>query len=188
MLSLLQLVSLLPLTFAISQYTTPSQWVPAPTNGTDALAAEGLYKLETYLDQHQANSTCSLKTAIRRKDWDTLVPEEKRDYLNAVRCLQTLPSIAGDSIPGARSRFDDFVGVHMNQTLTIHNTVYLPQQHLSTNHTDNPAGKLLPLAPMVRLHIRTSSPRRMRLQRLPTLPQLGSSHQLRRRLPHLRRL
>jgi tyrosinase len=37
-----------------------------------------------------------------------------------------LPSISGEGIPGAKSRFDDFVGVHINQTPFIHATVSHP--------------------------------------------------------------
>lgn len=33
------------------------------------------------------------------------------------------PSISGDLVPGARSRYDDLVATHINQTLTIHATV-----------------------------------------------------------------
>lgn len=32
------------------------------------------------------------------------------------------PSISGSIAPGAKSRYDDFVAVHINQTLTIHGT------------------------------------------------------------------
>jgi tyrosinase len=38
--------------------------------------------------------------------------------------LQKLPSKLDPKLfPGARTRYDDFVGVHINQTLTIHLTV-----------------------------------------------------------------
>jgi tyrosinase len=49
---------------------------------------------------------------------------EKRSYINAVKCLQSLPSITPPSAaPGAKRRFDDFAATHINQTLTIHETV-----------------------------------------------------------------
>jgi len=39
-------------------------------------------------------------------------------------CLIAKPSkLDSSKFPGAKSRYDDFVVVHMNQTLTIHGTV-----------------------------------------------------------------
>lgn len=44
-------------------------------------------------------------------------------YNTAVLCLLKLPSKLSPTLfPGAHSRYDDFVVVHMNQTLSIHGT------------------------------------------------------------------
>jgi tyrosinase len=52
--------------------------------------------------------------------------EEKKAYIAAVKCLLQKPSrLDPVQFPGAKSRYDDFVVVHMNQTLTIHGTVSL---------------------------------------------------------------
>ncbi|KAH8646195.1 hypothetical protein BX600DRAFT_390610 [Xylariales sp. PMI_506] len=52
-----------------------------------------------------------------------LSEEERLDYVNAVKCLQSLPPRTPANVSsGARSRFDDFVVVHIQQTLTIHYT------------------------------------------------------------------
>lgn len=49
--------------------------------------------------------------------------EEKLDYIQAVSCMMSKPSITpAEVVPGARSRYDDFVATHVNQTLTIHST------------------------------------------------------------------
>jgi len=54
----------------------------------------------------------------------TFSKEDKKTYIAAVKCLQSKPSIADPSFaPGARTRYDDFVAVHINQTLSIHGTV-----------------------------------------------------------------
>ncbi|KAJ9496645.1 hypothetical protein H2202_007719 [Exophiala xenobiotica] len=46
---------------------------------------------------------------------------ERTSYINAVLCLQKLPSkIPAGLVPGAKSRFDDFTATHINQTLSIH--------------------------------------------------------------------
>lgn len=98
-------------------------WSPSPTNGTDRLAQEGLANLEAYHKSLNSSSSCNLGNAAVRREWLTLSDEEKIAYISAVKCLMSKPSISGDAIPGAKSRYDDFVGVHINQTLSIHATV-----------------------------------------------------------------
>jgi tyrosinase len=50
--------------------------------------------------------------------------KERFDYTNAVLCLQKKQAKTPSSlVPGAKSRFDDFVAAHINQTMTIHYTV-----------------------------------------------------------------
>lgn len=50
--------------------------------------------------------------------------DERKEYIRAVKCLMAAPSKADPSFaPGAKTRYDDFVAVHINQTLTIHGTV-----------------------------------------------------------------
>ena len=51
-----------------------------------------------------------------------LTTTEKSNYIAAVKCLMKKPSIygAGTNIPGAVNRYDDFHGVHISQTMSIH--------------------------------------------------------------------
>ena len=54
---------------------------------------------------------------------------EKKAYITAVQCLTSAPSkLNPTKYPGAKTRFDDFVAVHINQTLTIHGTVSLQER------------------------------------------------------------
>jgi tyrosinase len=56
----------------------------------------------------------------------TLSKSQRREFIAAVKCLASSPSIlAPGQAAGAKSLFDDFVFVHMNQTMFIHNTVRL---------------------------------------------------------------
>lgn len=49
---------------------------------------------------------------------------ERREYIDAVLCLMDKPPLVSTSeFPGVRNRYDDFVAVHINQTLSIHGTV-----------------------------------------------------------------
>lgn len=48
-------------------------------------------------------------------------PAARKAYTDAVLCLQKKTNLTPLSLmPGARSRFDDFVGTHINQTGFIH--------------------------------------------------------------------
>lgn len=55
-----------------------------------------------------------------------LTKEERTEYIRAVKCLLTKPSkLSATTYPGAKSRYDDFVVVHMNMTPSVHGTVSL---------------------------------------------------------------
>lgn len=57
----------------------------------------------------------------------TLSEKDRLAYINAVLCLQSKPPISPYAlVPGARSRYDDFQSVHINQTMIIHNNVSHP--------------------------------------------------------------
>lgn len=54
----------------------------------------------------------------------SLSKRERKEYTDAVLCLASKPSKLDPAFaPGARSRYDDFVAVHINQTWVIHGTV-----------------------------------------------------------------
>lgn len=96
---------------------------PASTRDTDKLAANALVNLAKYERDTNHAGPCKLATAPRRKEWGSLKKEERRDYIRAVKCLMTKPSKYNPvAVPGAKSRYDDFVAVHINQTLAIHGT------------------------------------------------------------------
>ncbi|KAJ5150777.1 Tyrosinase [Penicillium coprophilum] len=66
---------------------------------------------------------CSLSSLRVRRDWRTFSKTQKTSYINSILCLQKLPSLTPSELaPGARSRYDDFVATHINQTTTIHYT------------------------------------------------------------------
>ena len=66
---------------------------------------------------------CSLSNLRIRRDWRTFSANQKKSYIKSILCLQELPSLTpSDKAPGARSRYDDFVATHINQTTGIHYT------------------------------------------------------------------
>lgn len=73
-------------------------------------------------DEHTPGHKCTLETASIRREWDTLRPDEKKAYIKAVQCMLEKPGISGHLAPGAKTRYDDFLATHINQTLSIHGT------------------------------------------------------------------
>ncbi|KAI8461513.1 hypothetical protein BY996DRAFT_6510783 [Phakopsora pachyrhizi] len=54
---------------------------------------------------------------------ESLSEEEYKNYTNFVLCLQSLPAMTSqDKVPGARTRFDDFLATHINKIMSIHGT------------------------------------------------------------------
>ncbi|CAK4025475.1 Tyrosinase orsC [Lecanosticta acicola] len=95
------------------------------------------------------SSTCSSDKLRVRREWfvgsnnmvkefremltserGSLSKSQRRDYIRAVRCLQTKPALTPLAVAaGAKTRYDDFVVVHINQTLTIHYTANFLSWH-----------------------------------------------------------
>lgn len=70
---------------------------------------------------------CTLETLQIRRDWRAFTPTEKKAYIRSVLCLQALPARTPSNLAaGAKTRYDDFVATHINQTLFIHRTVRPP--------------------------------------------------------------
>ncbi|EMC99557.1 hypothetical protein BAUCODRAFT_29922 [Baudoinia panamericana UAMH 10762] len=109
-------VAAAPLLSAVAAFT------PASTSGTDKLEAKGLINLAFYEAKNLPPSSCNINTGYIRQEWSTFSSQQKTNYINAVLCLQSKPSKSGSLAPGAKSRYDDFVATHINQTLSIHGT------------------------------------------------------------------
>ncbi|KAB5559646.1 hypothetical protein GE09DRAFT_1285613 [Coniochaeta sp. 2T2.1] len=76
------------------------------------------------LDAQLAKSkTCTKDKLSVRREWGDISATEKKAYIAAMLCIMSAPSkLDKTKFPGAKSRYDDFVVVHMNQTLNIHGT------------------------------------------------------------------
>ncbi|GJN69657.1 hypothetical protein PLICBS_003707 [Purpureocillium lilacinum] len=84
-------------------------------------AGKGLLPPDTYLNVNFPPLSATCKEV---EDFHGALTEAERlDYVNAVKCLQGLPARTPESVAtGAKSRFDDFIVTHVQQTLTIHFT------------------------------------------------------------------
>ncbi|PYH43760.1 tyrosinase family protein [Aspergillus saccharolyticus JOP 1030-1] len=102
---------------------SPAAAILGTPDAVDKLASKALATKVAYEAAHGANSTCTIKNAAVRREWSSLAPADRKKYTDAVLCLMSLPPKSDPSFaPGARNRFDDFVAVHINQTLWIHGT------------------------------------------------------------------
>jgi tyrosinase len=83
------------------------------------LEKDGRIQLNTLLAK---SSTCT--TPSIRREWGDISREARLQWIDAVKCLTKSPSkLNQEEYPGAKTRYDDFVAVHINQTLHIHGTV-----------------------------------------------------------------
>ncbi|RKK06848.1 hypothetical protein BFJ66_g16996 [Fusarium oxysporum f. sp. cepae] len=111
---------------AAPQATTIDSSTPEVTN-IDEIAdlATAAYEATQGLakDKTKRASTCNWSNVRVRREWGTLSKSEKKSYIDAVKCLQSKPTKSPASFaPGAKTRFDDWVAVHLNQTQMIHYT------------------------------------------------------------------
>jgi hypothetical protein len=115
------------------------------------------------------NNTCTAETMKIRKEWRSLVTDEKTAYLEAVNCLMELP--ANTTLSGVTNRFSDLQAPHRDKTNATVNDVYVgdiihsvvsdcrrwdisfPLSHL--NH--GLIGTILSLAPLVHLRPRANA-------------------------------
>ncbi|MCJ1403805.1 hypothetical protein MMC11_007028 [Xylographa trunciseda] len=104
--------------------STAAAYSAASTAQTDQLAAQGLVNLYNYESAHYTRGqSCQISNGYVRQEWTNLTSTQKTAFTDAILCLMSKPSISPPSeVPGARSRYDDFVATHINQTLTIHGT------------------------------------------------------------------
>lgn len=79
-------------------------------------------KGRTALNAQLAKSTTCTNPKVRH-EWGDLTANERKSYIAAVQCLIASPSkLSSTQFPGAHNRYEDFVVVHMQQTLSIHGT------------------------------------------------------------------
>ena len=135
---------------------------PSPITFTDAstdtaVASSQLDRLASYAQQ-QVNS--SLPESSKKREWNALSKKERKSYTDAVLCLQKKQSKTPASlIPGARSRFDDWVGTHINQTNNIHYTgTFLGCKSATSARLSSSDSDSFVRAPLLHLAVRASTP------------------------------
>jgi tyrosinase len=80
--------------------------------------------IENFEEEPISPDGCNALTLRVRRDWRDFSYRDKREYIDSVLCLQRMPARTPSKLaPGAKTRFDDFVVTHINQTMEIHYTV-----------------------------------------------------------------
>lgn len=123
-MKLCQVVSILSIGGALASpilHDSSSQLAVFEALASNASAAEAALLNEENVSRR--SNTCNKDNIVKRRPWGSLSKQERKSYTDAVLCLQSLPAKTPTSlVPGVRSRYDDFVATHINQTLNIHYT------------------------------------------------------------------
>ncbi|KAF3014290.1 hypothetical protein E8E14_011866 [Neopestalotiopsis sp. 37M] len=110
---------------AFSKSASRSTAVLTARSTTEETAAEFQSLVDSITNNQLAtlnsSSSCSEKNIVFRREYGSLSEAERLGYINAVKCLQKLPPLTPANVSsGAKSRYDDFIVVHIQQTLSIH--------------------------------------------------------------------
>jgi tyrosinase len=100
------------------------------------LAADSSQETALRMAKKRLGGSCSPSQIKIRREWRTLTVNQRKQYISAVKCLQSAPSLFDPAqVPAARSLFDDFVAVHLFQTGNIHLTGTFLTWHRYFVHT-----------------------------------------------------
>ncbi|KAK4125815.1 tyrosinase-like protein [Parathielavia appendiculata] len=100
---------------------TPSEDLNELIEQAKAQVIQNVTETEQQLRKRGQTPRCTVKNLVFRREYGSLSKSERLAYVNAVKCLQSKPPRTPASVaPGAKSRFDDFVVTHIQQTLSIH--------------------------------------------------------------------
>ncbi|EJT78180.1 para-nitrobenzyl esterase [Gaeumannomyces tritici R3-111a-1] len=103
--------------------TSPITSRAFPADVVDTLRDSSFSKLQSFSRNNVSSGGCTLENAAIRHEWSDLSVPQREEYIAAVRCIMTKPTkLSASEAPGARSRYDDFLVAHIQQTPNIHST------------------------------------------------------------------
>ncbi|GAW22837.1 hypothetical protein ANO14919_123810 [Xylariales sp. No.14919] len=122
-LTILRFACLLSVVSRVASFAIP----PLDYNADPVVVLDQLQQLAISTLQNGSQSLlsqgCSFTGAARRRDWEALSWAERKDYVQAVQCIIEKKPISDPTwASAARTRYDDFVALHTNVTLAVHNT------------------------------------------------------------------
>ncbi|KAK4449660.1 tyrosinase-like protein [Podospora aff. communis PSN243] len=105
---------------AVSGFSIPNFGQLAVDSG---LALSGLNSIALLNSLTKTQGTCNVGNIKIRQEWRTLSTAQRKNFISAVNCLTTKPSILPPgTVPGAHSIYDDFTWVHVRLTNNVHQT------------------------------------------------------------------
>ncbi|CAK3791077.1 Di-copper centre-containing [Lecanosticta acicola] len=88
------------------------------------------YTAATQKRVQELGGECTWEKMVVRREWSELSEDEKKAYLEALKCMQTLPSKTNATLaPGARNRVDDFAAAHVVNLQRVHFSPWLLPWH-----------------------------------------------------------
>ncbi|KAL8951513.1 MAG: hypothetical protein Q9222_002516 [Ikaeria aurantiellina] len=73
---------------------------------------------------------CTSRQLSYRREWGSLSKRERREYIQAVQCIRQKPARSSNTtVPGARTRYDDWLATHIINTLQVHFSGLFFQYH-----------------------------------------------------------
>jgi len=106
------------LLLAVTAFAALATGAPDAVN---TLETKGRAQINDFIAKKSKN--CTKDKLSVRKEWGDLSRKDRRAYIESFLCLLKTPSkLDPKQFPGAKSRYDDFVVVHINQSGTIHGT------------------------------------------------------------------
>ncbi|KAK7995202.1 hypothetical protein PG990_013975 [Apiospora arundinis] len=122
-LKVVSLVALVHMTIGATTIESRDEEASTPEREVKQLVATIERKALAELGKRDRSSGCTTENIIYRREYGDLSKEERLDYVQAVKCLISLPAhTPSDYAPGAKSRYDDFIVTHINHTLDAHYT------------------------------------------------------------------
>lgn len=97
---------------------------------------------------------CTKNELHIRRNWRSFSRRQKKEFVNALLCLQSKPARTPSHLAaGAKTRYDDFVATHINQTLQIHYTVCQSPLQSSISEFNKKQGHIPSLASVFYLRV-----------------------------------
>jgi tyrosinase len=114
--------SILCLAVAVRSLALPANIPAFPDAAIDSgLALKTLNSLAVAEAFKQFGRGCSASKVKFRREWRSIPKPQRREFIAAVKCVQSKPSILPPGeVPGAKSLYDDFVWAHARRSGLVH--------------------------------------------------------------------
>lgn len=71
------------------------------------------------INTYQNETQCTYQSAVVRKEWSSMTKDQRRAFVEGVKCMLSKPSVVPD-VPAAQSFYADFAFLHINYARDAH--------------------------------------------------------------------